>query len=76
MCSILPLSIEPIRRKVYEFFLATHFVLALFTIVLLFYHVKVMDGEYDIYLWVCVGVWVSAIEESSPCCVLMCIDTS
>ncbi|MDN8980693.1 ferric reductase-like transmembrane domain-containing protein, partial [Staphylococcus aureus] len=58
MSLMIPLSFKPIRAKVYEFFLMAHIVLAVATLVLLFYHVKVMDGAYDAWLWACVGIWV------------------
>ena len=58
MCAVLPFSIQPLRRTLYEAFLAIHVVLAIVMVVLLFYHVSIMDGEYDIFLWFCVGVWV------------------
>ncbi|WVQ80311.1 hypothetical protein IAT38_002416 [Cryptococcus sp. DSM 104549] len=57
MSLLLPFSIKPIRERWYEIFLITHIVLAVATIVLLFYHVTVYDGEYNPYLWACVAVW-------------------
>ncbi|KAG5648723.1 hypothetical protein DXG03_000070 [Asterophora parasitica] len=57
MSLIIPLAIRPIRQKLYELFLIVHIVLAVATLVLLFYHVTEMDGEYDAWLWACVGIW-------------------
>ncbi|KAL1405332.1 hypothetical protein Q8F55_008961 [Vanrija albida] len=57
MSLLIPLSFKPIRAKVYEVFLILHIVLAAATLVLLFYHVKVMEGTYDAWLWACVGIW-------------------
>ncbi|WVQ86162.1 hypothetical protein IAT38_008330 [Cryptococcus sp. DSM 104549] len=57
MSLLLPFSVKPIREKCYEFFLISHIVLAIVTIVLLFYHVTVYDGQYDPFLWVSVAVW-------------------
>ncbi|KAH9847648.1 putative ferric-chelate reductase [Lenzites betulinus] len=58
MCLLLPLSILPIRKKLYEIFLIIHILLALVTLILLFYHIQIFDGEYEPWLWACVGVWV------------------
>jgi uncharacterized membrane protein YozB (DUF420 family) len=64
MCLMwLPFSIRPIREKLYETFLIIHIFLALATLVLLFYHVAIFDGEYDGWLWACAGVWVSVSSE-------------
>ncbi|EIW72616.1 hypothetical protein TREMEDRAFT_12876, partial [Tremella mesenterica DSM 1558] len=57
MALILPLSILPLRHKMYEFFLLIHIALALATLVLLWYHVQVYDGAYNGFIWACVAVW-------------------
>ena len=57
------LSIRPIREKCYEIFLIVHIGFALACIVLLFYHVKIFDGEYDAWLWACVACWVRLLFE-------------
>lgn len=59
MSLMLPFSIKPIREKWYEFFLIAHIVLALATLILLFYHVTVYGTDYNGWLWGCVAVWVS-----------------
>ncbi|KAI0833567.1 putative ferric-chelate reductase [Trametes gibbosa] len=58
MCLLLPLSILPLRKKLYEFFLIVHILLALVTLILLFYHIEIFDGEYEPWLWACVAIWV------------------
>lgn len=58
MSLMLPFSIKPIREKWYEFFLIAHIVLALATLILLFYHVTVYGTDYNGWLWGCVAVWV------------------
>lgn len=61
MSLLLAFSIRPIRQKCYEVFLIVHIGLAIACIILLFYHVKIFDSEYDPWLWACVGVWVSCL---------------
>ncbi|KAH9928078.1 ferric reductase like transmembrane component-domain-containing protein [Fomitopsis serialis] len=58
MSVLVGLSMQPVRRYCYEFFLATHVIFSIAIIVLLFYHTKIFDGEYDGYLWPCVGFWI------------------
>lgn len=57
MVALLPLSLRPLRESAYELFLRLHVALAFAFLVLLFYHVKVMDGAYDAWLWWCLGLW-------------------
>ncbi|WOO85440.1 Ferric/cupric reductase transmembrane component B [Vanrija pseudolonga] len=57
MVLLLPLSVRPLRERAYELFLQLHIWLAFATLVLLFYHVKVMRGAYDGWLWACLGLW-------------------
>ena len=58
MCFILGFSIRLIRVKSYDFFLITHILLALGTLVTLFYHTSErFSGEYDYFLWPCVAFW-------------------
>ncbi|WVQ80312.1 hypothetical protein IAT38_002417 [Cryptococcus sp. DSM 104549] len=52
-----PLSIKPLRDRYYEVFLIAHIVFALTTLVLCFFHLTKFSGQYDSFLWVCVGVW-------------------
>lgn len=56
---VFPLSSFPLRTKLYELFLYIHIVLALITLVMLFYHVTIFDHQYDGWLWACVAIWVS-----------------
>ncbi|KZT69849.1 hypothetical protein DAEQUDRAFT_756755 [Daedalea quercina L-15889] len=58
MSVLIGLSMHPIRRHFYEFFLATHVTFSIAIIVLLFYHTNIFEGEYNGYLWPCVGFWV------------------
>lgn len=58
MCFILAFSIRLVRVKSYDFFLITHVLLALVTLVTLFYHThERFSGEYDYFLWPCVAFW-------------------
>ena len=54
---VLVFSIQWLRVKHYELFLVLHIILALMTLVCLFYHTKISDGEYDGFLWPCVAFW-------------------
>lgn len=57
MSFVLVFSIQWLRVKHYELFLVLHIILALMTLVCLFYHTKISDGEYDGFLWPCVAFW-------------------
>ncbi|ODN73140.1 hypothetical protein L202_07706 [Cryptococcus amylolentus CBS 6039] len=57
MSLLLPFSVKPFREKYYEAFLIIHIFLAVATLTLLFFHLTVYDGEYDPFMWACVGVW-------------------
>lgn len=58
MCFILAFSIRWIRVKSYDLFLITDILLALVTLVTLFYHTSErFSGEYDYFLWACVAFW-------------------
>ncbi|TYJ53272.1 hypothetical protein B9479_006086 [Cryptococcus floricola] len=57
MSLLLPFSVKPLREKYYETFLIIHIVLAVATLTLLFYHLTVYPGQYDPFMWACVGVW-------------------
>ncbi|KAL2402655.1 Ferric/cupric reductase transmembrane component B [Exophiala dermatitidis] len=45
------------RKHSYEFFLLLHIVFSVLTIVGLFFHTAIFDGEYDGYLWPLVAIW-------------------
>lgn len=47
----------PIRQKAYEVFLLLHIGLAVSALVLCFYHVSTSNGNYNPWIWACVGVW-------------------
>ncbi|TXT08893.1 hypothetical protein VHUM_03021 [Vanrija humicola] len=57
MTILLPLSLKPIREKVYEIFLILHICLAVVVLVMLWYHVKIFDGSYNPWLYACIGLW-------------------
>ncbi|KAH8083038.1 ferric reductase like transmembrane component-domain-containing protein [Filobasidium floriforme] len=57
MSLMIPLSLRKFRGIAYEAFLVIHISLAVMTLVAMFYHVKIMEGEYNAYLWICVGLW-------------------
>ncbi|KAI0077231.1 hypothetical protein K474DRAFT_1707531 [Panus rudis PR-1116 ss-1] len=59
MSLLLGFSILPLRVKVYEVFLAIHISFSLVILIYLFLHVKIMDGEYDAWLWACTAFWVA-----------------
>ncbi|KAL2066622.1 hypothetical protein VTL71DRAFT_2693 [Oculimacula yallundae] len=46
-----------LRRKFYEVFLVLHIVLSITTIVGLFFHTKILVGQYEPYLWPLVAIW-------------------
>ncbi|KAG4440540.1 hypothetical protein IFR05_003956 [Cadophora sp. M221] len=46
-----------LRRKFYEIFLVLHIVLSIITIVGLFFHTKILVGQYEPYLWPLVAIW-------------------
>ncbi|KIW68679.1 hypothetical protein PV04_04606 [Phialophora macrospora] len=45
------------RVRSYELFLLIHIALSIVTLVGLFYHTKIFEGEYDGYLWPPVAIW-------------------
>ena len=51
------LSVAWLRIRWYDLFLVVHIVLALITLVMLFYHTIIFLGEFDGYLWPCVAFW-------------------
>ena len=57
MCFIIGSSARWVRVKSYDFFLIIHILLALVTLVTLFYHTDRFNGEYDYFLWPCVAFW-------------------
>ncbi|WWD21807.1 hypothetical protein CI109_106295 [Kwoniella shandongensis] len=62
MSLLLPLSIRAIRQRFYEFFLISHILLALGSLVGCFYHVKIWDGDYDGWMWACTAIWNGLIR--------------
>ncbi|WRT65682.1 uncharacterized protein IL334_002627 [Kwoniella shivajii] len=57
MSLLVPLSVRPIRERFYEIFLIIHITFALITLVTLWYHVEVFDGEYYPWIYACIAVW-------------------
>ncbi|GJC99334.1 ferric reductase transmembrane component 4 [Colletotrichum higginsianum] len=60
LCLILPLSVLPIRRRVYEAFLAGHQVLAVLVLVACFLHIWYLfeyKWGYEIWIYIAGGLW-------------------
>ncbi|RMZ78786.1 hypothetical protein DV738_g3614, partial [Chaetothyriales sp. CBS 135597] len=57
MSLLLPFSFMWFRVKSYEIFLIIHIILSVLTLVGLYYHTVIFDGEYDPYLWAPIGIW-------------------
>ncbi|KAI5867218.1 ferric reductase like transmembrane component-domain-containing protein [Durotheca rogersii] len=60
MCAILLSSILPLRQKLYELFLATHFVLALLALLACYHHIYFRyenQWGYETWIYVAFGVW-------------------
>ncbi|KAI0082494.1 hypothetical protein K474DRAFT_1585487 [Panus rudis PR-1116 ss-1] len=51
------ISIAPIRKRFYELFYATHIILALASLILLFVHCHGASEDYGYYIWPCFVVW-------------------
>ena len=51
------LSVAWLRVRWYDLFLVVHIVLAIITLVMLFYHTIIFLGQFDGYLWPCVAFW-------------------
>ncbi|EXJ78504.1 hypothetical protein A1O1_08905 [Capronia coronata CBS 617.96] len=58
MSLLLLFSSIHLRRHSYEIFLLLHTVLSVVTIVGLFHHTAIFQGEYDPYLWPVVAIWL------------------
>lgn len=57
---LLPASILPFRKRWYEIFLVTHILLAIASMVGVWYHIRlIFDGSsgYDIFVYTSIGVW-------------------
>lgn len=52
MCLMFPLSILPVRQKVYEIFLASHRLLALLTMIGVFLHAFIRNGSKGFHNWI------------------------
>ncbi|TVY91322.1 putative ferric reductase transmembrane component [Lachnellula willkommii] len=57
MSLILVFSSSFLRQKSYELFLVIHIVLALVTLIGLFFHTKIFTGEFEPYLYPIVAIW-------------------
>lgn len=60
MSLLLPLSNHSVRKRSYEVFLLLHIAGATGILIMLFYHLKKQDGDYNAWLWTCVTIWVGA----------------
>ncbi|KAH6692727.1 ferric reductase NAD binding domain-containing protein [Plectosphaerella plurivora] len=58
MSFLIFFSFRVFRHKTYEFFLLVHIALSVVTIVGLFYHTSIFEGEYNPYLWPLVAIWL------------------
>lgn len=59
MSLLLVFSLYPLRCRVYELFLFLHVTLAIASLVGMWYHVEIFDGNYNIFLWPCFFVWIA-----------------
>ncbi|ETI24659.1 hypothetical protein G647_04028 [Cladophialophora carrionii CBS 160.54] len=57
MSLIVLFSFMWFRVRSYELFLLIHIALSVITLVGLFYHTRIFEGEYDGYLWPPVAIW-------------------
>ncbi|EXJ60500.1 hypothetical protein A1O7_04653 [Cladophialophora yegresii CBS 114405] len=57
MSLIVLFSFMWFRVRSYELFLLIHIALSVVTLVGLFYHTRIFEGEYDGYLWPPVAIW-------------------
>ncbi|KAG7407151.1 Ferric/cupric reductase transmembrane component B [Fusarium oxysporum f. sp. rapae] len=60
VCAILPCSLQPVRQKMYEFFLGSHIILALLFIIGYYYHIWYLyeyNWGYEIFAFVAGGIW-------------------
>ncbi|KAF4122223.1 FAD-binding domain [Geosmithia morbida] len=58
MCALLILSVYWLRRHYYEAFLLIHIVLSILMLITMLGHVSIFGGEYDVFVWVPVFIWV------------------
>jgi hypothetical protein len=59
-CLMVPLSVLAVRRRFYEFFLASHQVLALIFLIGYYYHIWycfTYDWGYEIWFFIAAGIW-------------------
>ena len=59
-CLMYPLSLLPVRRRVYEVFLATHQILAALVLITAFLHIWYLyewDWGYEIWIYVAGAIW-------------------
>lgn len=59
MSLLLGLSLFWMRRNVYEVFLVVHIIFSILILFGMLFHVSILRGEYDIYFWLCLIVWVA-----------------
>ncbi|KIV87953.1 hypothetical protein PV10_09231 [Exophiala mesophila] len=57
MSFLLLFSSVWLRKRAYEIFLLIHIVMSVLTLVGLWYHTEIWDGEYDPYIWPPVAIW-------------------
>ncbi|KIH86530.1 plasma membrane ferric-chelate reductase [Sporothrix brasiliensis 5110] len=59
MSLLLGLSLYWIRRHAYEVFLLVHIGFSILILFGMLAHVSIFHGEYDVYFWACIVVWVA-----------------
>ncbi|SMR42836.1 unnamed protein product [Zymoseptoria tritici ST99CH_3D1] len=57
MCLMLPASSYVFRQRCYELFLAVHILAALLSLITLWYHVRIFNGQFNYFLYPCIGIW-------------------
>jgi ferric reductase like protein/FAD binding domain-containing protein len=60
MTILFPSSILPIRKKLYELFLAWHVVISILIVVGCYYHIIFQFAHqwgYETWIWICMAVW-------------------
>lgn len=59
MTLICCFSLYPMRRYYYELFLVLHIGLGVLTLLGMWYHVEIFDGQYNWCIWPCLIIWLA-----------------
>jgi NAD(P)H-flavin reductase len=57
MCLMLGASVFYFRERWYDLFLIVHIVMSVGFFVALWFHVRIFNGEFNYYLYPCIGIW-------------------